>query len=72
MLGIQCGRAIITSAAPAQAALRVGCSTLSVQPLDLLVEPGNIPSQHVHQIVGGNSFDADMKGGIGEQASCTA
>ncbi|RYP42462.1 hypothetical protein DL767_000150 [Monosporascus sp. MG133] len=59
-------------ATPAQAALRFGCSTLSVQRLDPLVEPGIIPSQHVHQIVGGNAFDANMKGDIGEQASCTS
>ena len=57
--------------APAQAALRFGCSALSVQRLDPLVEPGRIPSAHVHQIVGGNAFNATMEGDIGEQATCT-
>ncbi|PSN67621.1 hypothetical protein BS50DRAFT_599769 [Corynespora cassiicola Philippines] len=57
--------------APSQAALRFGCSTVSVQRLDPLVEPGKIPSAHVHQIVGGDAFNATMEGDIGEQASCT-
>ncbi|KAF2188814.1 hypothetical protein K469DRAFT_724217 [Zopfia rhizophila CBS 207.26] len=56
---------------PSQAALRFGCSTLSIQRLDPLVEPGRIPSAHVHQIVGGNAFNATMAGDIGEQGSCT-
>lgn len=45
----------------ANAALRFGCSTLSVQRLDPVVQPGKVPSAHVHQIVGGNSFNATMK-----------
>lgn len=57
--------------APSQAALRFGCSTLSIQRLDPLVEPGNVPSAHVHQIVGGNAFNASMNGDVGEQATCT-
>ncbi|RYP74933.1 hypothetical protein DL771_002717 [Monosporascus sp. 5C6A] len=57
-------------AAPGQAALWFGCSTLGVQWLGPLVKPGNIPSQHVHQIVGGNAFGGNMKGDIGEQATC--
>ncbi|KAL8397200.1 hypothetical protein RB594_004062 [Gaeumannomyces avenae] len=43
-----------------EATLRFGCSTVSVQRLDPLVEPGNIPSAHVHQIVGGDAFNATM------------
>jgi len=54
-----------------QAALRFGCSTVSIQRLDPLVEPGNVPSAHVHQIVGGNAFNATMSGDIGEQGTCT-
>lgn len=34
----------------AQAALRFGCSTVSVQRLDPLVKPGANPSSHVHQV----------------------
>ncbi|KAB5517492.1 hypothetical protein GE09DRAFT_978905 [Coniochaeta sp. 2T2.1] len=57
--------------APAQAALRFGCSTLTIQRLDPLVEPDKIPSAHLHQIVGGNAFNATMEGDVGERGSCT-
>lgn len=57
--------------APAQAALRFGCSTVSIQRLDPLVEPGKTPSAHVHQIVGGNAFNATMDKDPGEVATCT-
>jgi len=55
----------------AQAALRFGCSTLTIQRLDPLVEPGAVPSAHLHQIVGGNAFNATMEGDVGERGSCT-
>ncbi|KAF2111124.1 hypothetical protein BDV96DRAFT_690541 [Lophiotrema nucula] len=42
------------------ALLRFGCSQLTVQRLDPLVNPGLIPSTHLHQIIGGNSFNASM------------
>ncbi|KAF1838783.1 hypothetical protein BDW02DRAFT_585600 [Decorospora gaudefroyi] len=58
-------------AAPAQAALRFGCSTLSIQRLDPLVEPGKLPSAHVHQIVGGNAFNATMDEDPAQMADCT-
>lgn len=60
--------------APSQAGLRLGCSTLSIQRLDPLVMLGMIPSAHVHQIVGGNAFNATMdstKTNIGDTATCT-
>jgi hypothetical protein len=40
--------------------LRFQCSQLVVERLDPLVFPDTIPSPHVHQIVGGNSFKASM------------
>ncbi|OWY41583.1 uncharacterized protein AALT_g1336 [Alternaria alternata] len=52
-----------------EAAIRFGCSSVSIQRLDPLVEPGRVPSSHVHQIVGGNAFNATMTGDIGEQGS---
>ncbi|AEO67479.1 uncharacterized protein THITE_160890 [Thermothielavioides terrestris NRRL 8126] len=58
-------------AGPSEAALRFGCSTVSIQRLDPLVEPGKIPSAHLHQIVGGNAFNATMVGDISEKATCT-
>ncbi|KAI1488789.1 hypothetical protein F5X96DRAFT_684688 [Biscogniauxia mediterranea] len=46
--------------APASALLRFGCASLTVQRLDPLVNPGMNPSAHLHQIIGGNSFNASM------------
>ncbi|KAI1111913.1 hypothetical protein F5Y14DRAFT_453511 [Nemania sp. NC0429] len=40
--------------------LRFQCSQLVVDRLDPLVNPGMVPSPHLHQIVGGNSFNASM------------
>lgn len=40
--------------------LRFGCSQLVVERTDPLVAPGLIPSPHVHQIVGGNSFNVTV------------
>jgi hypothetical protein len=58
-------------AGPSQAALRFGCSTLSIQRLDPVVEPGKAPSAHLHQIVGGNAFNMTMTGDVGERGTCT-
>jgi hypothetical protein len=57
--------------APTQAALRFGCSTLTIQRLDPIVQPDRAPSSHLHQVVGGNAFNASMGGDVGEQGSCT-
>ncbi|KAF2449404.1 hypothetical protein P171DRAFT_480490 [Karstenula rhodostoma CBS 690.94] len=57
--------------APVQAGLRFPCSTLTVQRLDPVVQPGSNPSAHVHHIVGGNAFNATMTGDVGERATCT-
>jgi hypothetical protein len=43
-----------------QELMRFGCSQLSIDRIDPLVEPGNLPSAHMHQILGGNSFNASM------------
>lgn len=60
-------------AAPSQAYLRFGCATLSVQRLDPVVQPGSVPSSHLHQIVGGNAFNATMdpQVDVGNKATCT-
>ncbi|ORY68842.1 uncharacterized protein BCR38DRAFT_508046 [Pseudomassariella vexata] len=57
--------------APSQAALRFGCATLSIQRLDPVVQPGIVPSTHLHQIVGGNAFKPNMSGDVGNQGTCT-
>ncbi|KAG4420251.1 hypothetical protein IFR04_006629 [Cadophora malorum] len=50
----------IVLAVPCRAVLRLHCSQLVTERLDPLVSPGLSPSSHVHQIVGGNSFNATM------------
>lgn len=42
------------------AMLRFQCSQLVFDRIDPLVQPGVLPSTHLHQIVGGNSFNASM------------
>ncbi|KAI0115415.1 hypothetical protein F4814DRAFT_460122 [Daldinia grandis] len=49
--------------AAAQELMRFGCSQLTIDRIDPLVEPGNMPSAHMHQIIGGNSLNASMKPG---------
>ena len=60
-------------AAPSEAYLRFGCGTVSIQRIDPIVEPGKVPSSHVHQIVGGNAFNATMDplSNVAERATCT-
>ncbi|KAH7120794.1 hypothetical protein B0J11DRAFT_48686 [Dendryphion nanum] len=48
-------------ATSSNALVRFHCSQLVTERLDPLVNPGLIPSAHVHQIVGGNSFNASME-----------
>lgn len=46
--------------ATAQELMRFGCSQLTLDRVDPLVNPGQLPSPHMHQIIGGNSFNASM------------
>ncbi|KAK3956150.1 hypothetical protein QBC32DRAFT_367257 [Pseudoneurospora amorphoporcata] len=59
--------------APSTALIRFGCSQLTVQRVDPLVNPGISPSPHLHQIIGGHAFNLSMdpKEDIGEKATCT-
>lgn len=45
------------------ALMRFECSKLVIERIDPLVNPGQTPSAHVHQIAGGNSFNATMTPG---------
>ncbi|KAK4646043.1 hypothetical protein QC761_206880 [Podospora bellae-mahoneyi] len=58
----------------AHAIVRFHCSALTVQRLDPLVNPGMIPSTHVHQIVGGDAFNASMDPSLDlpELSTCTS
>lgn len=53
--------ALFAQAATSQQMIRFGCSQLVIERLDPLVNPGELASPHVHQIVGGNSFNASSK-----------
>jgi hypothetical protein len=41
--------------------LRFGCSQLAIERSDPLVNPGIVLSSHMHQVVGGNSFNATVR-----------
>ena len=43
--------------------MRFSCSQLAIERIDPLVSPGLTPSPHLHQIGGGNSFNASMPAG---------
>ncbi|KAF4633990.1 hypothetical protein G7Y89_g4122 [Cudoniella acicularis] len=43
------------------AMMRFECSQLVIDRIDPLVQPGLTPSAHLHQVAGGNSFNASMK-----------
>ncbi|KAK4459853.1 hypothetical protein QBC42DRAFT_230865 [Cladorrhinum samala] len=52
--------------------LRFGCSQLVIDRIDPLVNPGQLPSPHLHQVVGGNAFNVTVPDAdIGELATCT-
>jgi len=52
--------------------LRFGCSQITIERLDPLVNPGLIGTPHTHQVVGGNAFKASMPNSdISQVASCT-
>jgi hypothetical protein len=53
--------------------LRFGCHQLVIDRIDPLVNPGSIPSQHQHQIVGGDAFNASMPlSDISAISTCTS
>ncbi len=56
------------------AMMRFQCNQLVIERLDPLVNPGALQSPHLHQIVGGNSFNASMEPGVfdpAERSTCT-
>ncbi|PGH14777.1 hypothetical protein AJ79_02793 [Helicocarpus griseus UAMH5409] len=56
------------------AMLRFSCSELVIDRLDPLVTPGENPSPHLHQIVGGNAFNITMDPSLDlpSLATCTS
>jgi Domain of unknown function (DUF1996) len=52
--------------------LRFGCSQVVIDRIDPLVDPGQMPSPHLHQVVGGNAFNVSMPStDIASLATCT-
>lgn len=53
------------------AMFRFACSQLVIERLDPLVTPGQNPSPHVHQIVGGNAFNVTVSHHRHQSTSCS-
>ncbi|KAF2733013.1 hypothetical protein EJ04DRAFT_439976 [Polyplosphaeria fusca] len=52
--------------------LRFGCSQVVIDRIDPLVNPGQAPSPHMHQVAGGNAFNTTMQStDISKLADCT-
>jgi len=52
--------------------IRFPCSQIVIDRIDPLVNPGQAPSPHVHQVIGGNAFNVTMPGtDISAIATCT-
>lgn len=60
------------STASIPAMLRFQCSQLVTERLDPLVNPSLIPSPHLHQIVGGSSFNATLAHDLVAESTCTS
>ncbi|KAK0614679.1 hypothetical protein B0T14DRAFT_499895 [Immersiella caudata] len=53
--------------------LRFGCSNIVIDRIDPLVNPGQAPTGHIHQIVGGDNFNVSMTtGDVATGAKCTS
>ncbi|KAK3385459.1 hypothetical protein B0H63DRAFT_494454 [Podospora didyma] len=66
---------VVAASVGARTILRFSCSQLVVERLDPLVNPGMIPSPHLHQIVGGNGFNATMdpnRADLADVVTCTS
>lgn len=67
--------ALLANGAAAQNMLRFACSQLVVDRVDPLVNPGIRYTPHLHQIVGGNSFNLTMTPvdyDLAKRSSCTS
>ena len=67
--------ALLAGSAAAQNMLRFACSQLVVDRVDPLVNPGIRYTPHLHQIVGGNSFNLTMEIGkhdLAAKSTCTS
>ncbi|KAH8672839.1 hypothetical protein BGZ60DRAFT_373976 [Tricladium varicosporioides] len=52
--------------------LRFGCSQITIDRIDPLVNPDQLPSPHMHQVVGGNAFNTTIAStDVSSLATCT-
>lgn len=64
--------ALAATAVDAATMLRFGCSQVVIDRIDPLVNPGQLPSPHLHQVVGGNAFNVSMpQTDISQLSTCT-
>jgi hypothetical protein len=62
----------LPSASSGGSLVRFPCSQIVIDRIDPLVNPGVIPSPHVHQIIGGNAFNATIAStDVSTIATCT-
>jgi len=74
-LSLAAAVSLLANGAAAQNMLRFACSQLVVDRVDPLVNPGMRYTPHLHQIVGGNSFNLTMepvKYDLAERSTCTS
>ena len=74
-LSIAATAAILAQNVAGQAMLRFACSQLVVDRVDPIVNPGMLYTPHLHQIVGGNSFNITMdpvEHDLVAQSTCTS
>lgn len=67
--------ALLAQYVDAQAMLRFACSQLVIERTDPIVNPGALYTPHLHQIVGGNSFNITMDPethDLPERSTCTS
>jgi hypothetical protein len=50
----------VVALAECQTMLRFGCSQIVIDRIDPLVNPDQLPSTHMHQVVGGDAFNVSM------------
>ncbi|EHL02096.1 hypothetical protein M7I_1875 [Glarea lozoyensis 74030] len=50
----------VVAVAECQTMLRFGCSQIVIDRIDPLVNPDQLPSTHMHQVVGGDAFNVSM------------
>jgi hypothetical protein len=65
-------KAVPQTGAGGSTMLRFGCSQVVIDRIDPLVNPDQLPSPHMHQVIGGNAFNVSIPStDVSSLASCT-